>query len=206
MALAMSPSVAFAAPLTPDVIPEKTGFIEARGGVRITPHGSMQKALEGNGLGVQPRLVTPAVLIPLGYRVDRTWAAAIEFSYGNGHFALTDLKTGLGSTLRSTTLGLQIVGQWSPNLGWERLEPFLSFGGGYYFSTLASDAGQLSEALGETNTTGFFAGVGLRWAATKPLGVVMESRYALAVAGVGKVATINVGGSTTSLGLYYVWK
>lgn len=201
----VAPESAKAAP-SEEVIPIKTGFVEVRGGVRVAPQGGFEKSQASQGFALKSKLVTPVVFVPLGYRIDRNWAALVEFGYGNGQYDRTETTKNETSTLRSTTISIAIAGQWTPDLGWDRLEPFLGVGGGYYLTSLKSTDGAITAAMSEANTTGFFVSAGLRWAPTTSLGVVLENRYALAVAGVGTLGAVNVGGYAGSLGLYYVWK
>lgn len=188
-----------------EVIPVEKGFIELRGGVRLTPQGTFEKMLADRGYKLHSTLVTPAVIFPLGYRVNRDWSAALEFGYGAGQYELVD-SAGVASAVRSSTFTIQIVGQWVPPVEWGRLEPVFGIGGGYYLSTIKNADRRIDGANTEANATGAFVSAGLRWAATRNIGLSIEDRYAFAVAGVGNLGRLNVGGNTASLGLYYVWR
>jgi opacity protein-like surface antigen len=191
-----------------DLLPgPKTGTIAVAGGVRMTlPFGFLRSA-DAAGYPLASHTVGPALVLPLGYRIDKEWAVNIDFTYGldQFNFAASDGKP--PSSLRAQTFTLQIGGQYTPQVGWGRLEPVFGFGVGYYLSTLTSTDSALSLKSTESNATGFFVSVGLRYALTSQVGLNLEDRFALATAKAGAtLGDVPVGGNTASLGMYYAFR
>ena len=206
LALAL-PGLARAAP-EPLLPPAETGLVTVLGGVRFVPQAPLESSAAKQGWAVVGRApVTPAVLVPLSYRVDREWSALIELGWANDGYRLRPAEGTATSELAVQTVGLLAGGQRAFDLGWRRVEPYLGFGVGYYLSTvrLTGSLGELPKHV-EAHAAGGFLSAGLRIGLGGGWSAVVEERYAFAVTGLGDFGALTVGGNTVALGLSRVWR
>lgn len=202
-------AAAASAPVLPG--PE-TGLITVLGGVRYVPQGPLTaSALKAGWKPVDRWAVTPAVAVPFSYRVDAQWTALVEFDWSADEYAFHNddppEKASAEGRFAVNTMALLIGGQRSFDLGWQRVEPYLGFGLGYYLSTvkLKGSLGQLPKQF-EAHTGGGYVAAGLRIGLGGGWLAVVEERYAFAIAGLADFGQVTVGGNTVSLGVGRVWR
>lgn len=209
-----SPARAQGAPSSfePLITPPKTGLVSVLAGVRYVPQAPLlSSALKAGWISTERALVTPAVAVPFGYRVDGQWSVFVEFDWAQDSYGFRNESAGEGASANAQvtvqTFALLIGGQRAFDFGWERVEPYVGFGAGYYLSTL-----RVSGALGElpnefeAHTGGGYLSAGLRIGLGGGWSAVVEERYAFAVPGLADFGTVNVGGNTVSVGLGRVWR
>ena len=177
-------------------------WISLTGGLRVIPQADLSASLASFGLALQShQLLQPAAGAALLWRFAADWSVGTEFGYSPDRYWLTD-----GSAVVVQTLMIQAVLQWSPPLGWSRVEPYLSAGVGYFLSGVSRPGAFGQAGSAEADGNGEFAAVGVRVALTTKFGLTAEERYAFAYAPLGPLGNASVGGNTVAVGLYYVWR
>lgn len=196
----------------PLVTPPKTGIVSVLAGVRYVPQGPLlSSALKAGWKSTERWAVTPAVAVPFSYRVDNQWSAFVEFDWAQDSYGFyNDSPPGsasAGGQVSVQTFALLIGGQRAFNFGWERVEPYVGFGLGYYLSTVRvkGSLGELPKEF-EAHTGGGYAAAGLRIGLGSGWSALVEERYAFAVPGLADFGAVNVGGNTVSVGLGRVWR
>lgn len=182
--------------------PGEVGLVGLEAGYRVVPDAPFRSTAAKAGRPMTAHdLGGPALLLPLLYRVDRDWSVLIEGGYGIDRYEIAHEGT---VDLRTATLHAGV--QRAIDFGSDRFEPFFEAGIGYYLSTFTTRDGAGPAHTLEANATGGFLGAGVRVALTADLGLTVEDRYAFAFVGLQGVGDSSVGGNTTALGLYYVWR
>lgn len=192
-------------PLLP---PPETGLVSLLAGVRYVPQGALIGAASKAGWTLSERLpVSPAIAVPFSYRLDSDWSVGIEFGWSPDSYVFREASSGALGSFSAQTFGLLVAGQWHLNMGWERVEPYLGGGIGYYLTSVATTGGmgELPRAFeahagGAYLAAGARVGIGLGWA------LLIEERYAFATAGLADFGAVTVGGNTVSLGISRVWR
>lgn len=182
--------------------PAEVGLLGVSAGVRFMPQGAMESAALKAGRPLLSRsLPPPALQVSSAWRVDREWSVYFEGGWGLDNYAFGD-----GSTLGMQTINLQLGGQRSFDFGWQRVEPYLGVGFGYWLSTATTKVeGEQKKSL-EAHASGISLTAGLRYALTSEWGLAIENRFGFAAAGVAPFGAVTVGGNTLALGLWYVWR
>lgn len=180
----------------------KIGLVGLGAGLRLIPQTALfEDSAKAGHVFASRQPGAPAAILPLSYRVDREWSAAVEFGYGYDHYAFTDQ-----TSIELHTVTLLIRGERSFDVGVPWFEPYLCFGAGYYLSTAVVDPGEATPRSGEAHATGLFLGLGARLALTADLGLFLEDRFALATTGIAGYGPLAVGGNLAALGFYHAWR
>lgn len=209
-----SPSQAQGAPSSfePLKTPPKTGVVSLLAGIRYVPQGPLlSSALKAGWKSTDRAVVTPAVAVPFAYRADGAWSVVIEFDWAQDSYRFVNESAG-GTASSNSRMALQtfavlIGGQRAFDFGWERVEPYVGFGLGYYLSAVKMEGsmGELPKQF-EAHTGGGYLAAGLRIGLAGGWSAVVEERYAFAVPGLADFGSVNVGGNTVSVGLGRVWR